>query len=55
MTFDLHRRLDLGILKKSLVWMTENKDEIFADIIKNDESGKRLNGWNIRLSNTAKN
>ena len=27
-TVDLHRRLDLGILKKSLVWMSENRDEI---------------------------
>jgi len=28
-TVDLHRRLDLGILKKSLVWMAENRDEVF--------------------------
>ena len=27
-TVDLHRRLDFGILKKSLVWMSENRDEI---------------------------
>ena len=27
-TVDLHRRLDLGILKKSLVWMVENRDEV---------------------------
>ena len=27
-TVDLHRRLDFGILKKSLVWMAENRDEI---------------------------
>jgi SAM-dependent methyltransferase len=29
-TVDLHRRLDLGILKKSLVWMAENRDELFG-------------------------
>lgn len=27
-TVDLHRRLDFGILKRSLVWMAENRDEI---------------------------
>jgi len=27
-TVDLHRRLDFGILKKSLVWIAENRDEI---------------------------
>jgi len=27
-TVDLHRRLDFGILKKSLVWMAANRDEI---------------------------
>ena len=27
-TVDLHRSLDFGILKKSLVWMSENRDEI---------------------------
>jgi SAM-dependent methyltransferase len=27
-TVDLNRRLDLGILEKSLVWMAENRDEI---------------------------
>lgn len=27
-TVDLYRRLDFGILEKSLVWMAENKDEI---------------------------
>ncbi len=27
-TVDLHRRLDFGILEKSLVWMAENRDEI---------------------------
>jgi SAM-dependent methyltransferase len=29
-TVDLHRRLDLGILKKSLVWMAENRDELIG-------------------------
>ena len=29
-TVDLHRRLDLGILKKSLMWMAENRDEILG-------------------------
>ena len=27
-TVDLNRRLDFGILKKSLVWIAENRDEI---------------------------
>ncbi|MCK4818489.1 class I SAM-dependent methyltransferase, partial [bacterium] len=27
-TVDLHRRLDFGILKKSLEWMAENRDEL---------------------------
>lgn len=27
-TVDLHRRLDIGILEKLLVWMAENRDEI---------------------------
>lgn len=27
-TVDLHRRLDIGILEKTLVWMAENRDEI---------------------------
>jgi hypothetical protein len=27
-TVDLNRRLDLGILEKSLVWMAENRDEL---------------------------
>jgi SAM-dependent methyltransferase len=27
-TVDLHKRLDLGILKKSLGWMAENRDEV---------------------------
>jgi SAM-dependent methyltransferase len=29
-TVDLNRRLDWGILKKSLVWMAENRDEIYG-------------------------
>jgi len=29
-TVDLHRRLDWGILKKSLVWMAGNRDEILG-------------------------
>ena len=29
-TVDLHRRLDFGILKKALVWMAENRDEIYG-------------------------
>lgn len=29
-TVDLHKRLDFGILKKSLVWMAENRDEIYG-------------------------
>jgi SAM-dependent methyltransferase len=28
-TVDLHKRLEFGILKKSLVWMIENRDEIY--------------------------
>jgi hypothetical protein len=27
-TVDLHKRLDFGILKKSLVWIVENRDEV---------------------------
>ena len=27
-TVDLHRSLDFGILKKSLVWMAGNRDEL---------------------------
>ena len=27
-TVDLHRRLDFGILKKSLVWMAANRDAL---------------------------
>lgn len=27
-TVDLHRRLDFGILKKSLMWMAENRDKL---------------------------
>ena len=29
-TVDLHRRLDLGILKKSLEWMSESRDESYG-------------------------
>jgi len=29
-TVDLNRRLDVGILKQSLVWMVENRDDLFS-------------------------
>jgi hypothetical protein len=29
-TVDLNRRLDFGILKKSLVWMSENRNDIWG-------------------------
>ena len=38
-TVDLHRRLDFGILKKSLGWMAENRDEVcrYYDAVANPQ------------------
>lgn len=45
-TVDLNRRLEFGILEKSLVWMAENRDELYAyyaDVAEHSEFDKRMN------------
>jgi SAM-dependent methyltransferase len=45
-TVDLHKRLDLGILEKSLVWMAEKRDEIWGyydGIAERSDFDKRMN------------
>lgn len=45
-TIDLHRRLDFGILEKSLAWMAENRGEIcgyYDGIAESAVFNKRMN------------
>jgi len=45
-TVDLHRRLDIGILEKSLEWMAENRDEIcgyYAGVAERAVFDERMN------------
>jgi hypothetical protein len=48
-TVDLHRRLDFGILKKSLVWMAKNRDEIcgYYDGVANPQIAPQRNRLRI--------
>jgi len=54
-TVDLHRRLDLGILKKSLTWMAENRDEIYGyyDRITEMEAINPHNSKSVGFNSTA--
>ena len=48
-TVDLHRRLDFGILKKSLVWMAENRDDVcgYYDGVANPQIAPQRNRLRI--------
>jgi len=48
-TIDLHRRLDFGILKKSLEWMSENREEVcgYYDGVANPQITPQRNSLRI--------